>query len=96
MKTTTTTTTSSEPFRQFKEWLATPTPLEESDPGLAEHFRLIANRQHTSVKTLVVENNATMIITHDGRRIIKHRQMPGRNDPCHCGSGRKFKKCCLG
>jgi predicted O-linked N-acetylglucosamine transferase (SPINDLY family) len=21
--------------------------------------------------------------------------MPGRNDPCPCGSGRKFKKCCL-
>lgn len=21
---------------------------------------------------------------------------PGRNDPCPCGSGRKFKKCCLG
>jgi len=20
--------------------------------------------------------------------------LPGRNDPCHCGSGRKFKKCC--
>ena len=20
----------------------------------------------------------------------------GRNDPCHCGSGRKYKKCCLG
>ncbi len=20
--------------------------------------------------------------------------MPGRNDPCHCGSGRKYKKCC--
>ncbi len=19
---------------------------------------------------------------------------PGRNDPCHCGSGRKFKNCC--
>jgi hypothetical protein len=19
---------------------------------------------------------------------------PGRNEPCHCGSGRKFKKCC--
>jgi len=19
---------------------------------------------------------------------------PGRNDPCPCGSGRKFKKCC--
>lgn len=21
---------------------------------------------------------------------------PGRNEPCHCGSGRKYKKCCLG
>jgi hypothetical protein len=20
----------------------------------------------------------------------------GRNDPCHCGSGKKFKKCCIG
>lgn len=20
---------------------------------------------------------------------------PGRNDPCHCGSGRKYKNCCL-
>ncbi|HLA77477.1 MAG TPA: SEC-C metal-binding domain-containing protein [Vicinamibacteria bacterium] len=21
---------------------------------------------------------------------------PGRNDPCHCGSGKKYKSCCLG
>lgn len=21
---------------------------------------------------------------------------PGRNDPCLCGSGKKYKKCCLG
>jgi len=20
---------------------------------------------------------------------------PGRNDPCHCGSGKKYKNCCL-
>lgn len=20
---------------------------------------------------------------------------PGRNEPCHCGSGRKYKRCCL-
>lgn len=24
-----------------------------------------------------------------------NRAKLGRNDPCHCGSGRKFKKCCL-
>jgi hypothetical protein len=33
------------------------------------------------------------------RRVIagtvrKGQQPPGRNDPCHCGSGKKFKKCC--
>ncbi|MCV5090987.1 SEC-C metal-binding domain-containing protein, partial [Klebsiella pneumoniae] len=22
-------------------------------------------------------------------------KLPGRNDPCQCGSGKKFKKCCL-
>ena len=21
---------------------------------------------------------------------------PGRNEPCHCGSGKKYKKCCIG
>ncbi len=24
----------------------------------------------------------------------KAAAMPGRNDPCPCGSGRKYKKCC--
>jgi uncharacterized protein len=24
------------------------------------------------------------------------RTKTGRNDPCPCGSGRKYKKCCLG
>jgi uncharacterized protein YecA (UPF0149 family) len=25
----------------------------------------------------------------------KARPAVGRNDPCPCGSGRKYKKCCL-
>jgi hypothetical protein len=28
-------------------------------------------------------------------RPIPGRVEPGRNDPCFCGSGKKFKKCCL-
>lgn len=27
------------------------------------------------------------------RTVIKERE-PGRNDPCPCGSGKKYKKCC--
>jgi preprotein translocase subunit SecA len=27
---------------------------------------------------------------------IRHRgQKLGRNDPCHCGSGKKYKSCCM-
>lgn len=27
--------------------------------------------------------------------MAKPTAKPGRNDPCHCGSGNKYKKCCL-
>ena len=31
----------------------------------------------------------------DGKRIpFKKKNLPGRNDPCPCDSGKKFKKCC--
>lgn len=33
------------------------------------------------------------VVERDERRVIR---TTGRNDPCPCGSGRKFKKCCLG
>lgn len=79
----------------FKKWLETPVPLEQSDPELAEHFRLIANRQHPAVKTLVVEDRSITLVKHDGKIVRKHLAQPGRNDPCPCGSGKKFKKCCL-
>ena len=31
---------------------------------------------------------------HDGPAVNPYRDV-GRNDPCPCGSGKKFKKCCL-
>ena len=27
---------------------------------------------------------------------IRVKKKPGRNEPCHCGSGKKYKKCCIG
>ncbi|WP_436231241.1 SEC-C metal-binding domain-containing protein [Caballeronia sp. LjRoot29] len=30
------------------------------------------------------------------RVAAKARAKVGRNDPCPCGSGKKYKKCCLG
>ncbi|MGN1324764.1 MAG: SEC-C metal-binding domain-containing protein, partial [Candidatus Spyradenecus sp.] len=26
--------------------------------------------------------------------IVNEQPRPGRNDPCPCGSGKKYKKCC--
>jgi hypothetical protein len=32
----------------------------------------------------------------EGRTVsTSHTSQLGRNDPCHCGSGRKYKQCCL-
>ena len=32
----------------------------------------------------------------DSVPFVRETKKPGRNDPCPCGSGRKFKKCCIG
>jgi preprotein translocase subunit SecA len=34
---------------------------------------------------------ATTVAT--GQRTVPEQQKVGRNDPCWCGSGKKFKKC---
>lgn len=34
--------------------------------------------------------------SRDGSPVSQPKQKVGRNDPCPCGSGRKYKKCCLG
>lgn len=31
-----------------------------------------------------------------GSNVIEKKEKIGRNDPCPCGSGKKYKKCCLG
>ena len=31
-----------------------------------------------------------------GQPYLNHQRKVGRNDPCPCGSGKKYKKCCLG
>ena len=29
-----------------------------------------------------------------GKRPVSVKKTPGRNDPCPCGSGKKYKHCC--
>ena len=40
------------------------------------------------VKKTTVTRRATTTVVRDGAQI-------GRNDPCPCGSGKKYKNCCM-
>lgn len=51
------------------------------------------------LETIAVQHEIDHLI---GKTILDHRripitinQSPGRNDPCFCGSEKKFKKCCM-
>ena len=50
-------------------------------------------------KSEFVQRNGEWIFARpirQGPAPIKAQPKVGRNDPCPCGSGRKFKHCCLG
>lgn len=73
--------------------MSDPVPLEVSDPELAEHFRLVANGIHPVIHRMSLHAEANVYVIHSGRVVQFKHKMPERNDPCHCGSGKKFKKC---
>jgi len=68
-----------------------PLPLEQTDPVLAEHIRLIANRIHPTIMRLSMTQETVTIYRHNGN--VKTLRLLERNDPCPCGSGKKWKKC---
>ena len=45
--------------------------------------------------TLYADDGAAEIVKEFKRSKTVHKEKtPGRNDPCPCGSGKKYKKCC--
>jgi len=65
-------------------------PLEEVDPELAKMFQDIANKRMNAV---VRDGKVYEKLVYGLKEI--RIDLPGRNDPCVCGSGKKFKKCCI-
>jgi preprotein translocase subunit SecA len=51
---------------------------------------LVASERGTGVTAGTVGGGATAVAT---QRVVADRDKIGRNDPCWCGSGKKFKKC---
>lgn len=42
----------------------------------------------------LLDEEQEMLENTDAVEPIKVDKQPGRNDPCPCGSGKKYKKCC--
>jgi preprotein translocase subunit SecA len=47
-----------------------------------------------AVKRITTEIEEYLRISADEKKPLKTEKKPGRNDPCSCGSEKKFKKCC--
>ena len=47
-----------------------------------------------SWKKVLPDDKAAEIAREDRDANIAHSEKIGRNDPCPCGSGKKYKKCC--
>jgi len=71
-----------------------PPRVEDTDPQLAEQIQLIAEGRHPEIARLEVLRDSIRYYLRDGTVKIKRVPVPGRNDPCQCGSGKKYKKCC--
>jgi preprotein translocase subunit SecA len=48
---------------------------------------------HETSGTGPTQVSSSVTLTDPPRRMRRHQKI-GRNDPCPCGSGRKYKRCC--
>lgn len=58
--------------------------------NMYNHLRLMSNRGYTPAE--MRERIGGPLLTF--RMVDADREKPGRNDPCPCGSGKKYKHCC--
>ena len=60
------------------------------------------NEYHNLIIDMNKDQNIEVYTTYRGRNVtieewseLNQREGIGRNDKCICGSGKKFKKCCI-
>jgi preprotein translocase subunit SecA len=61
--------------------------------GLAYQHESLAGSDAIAAATAGVEALATATVARPEQRVVSEKEKLGRNDPCWCGSGKKFKKC---
>ena len=72
----------------------------ESGKGSWEHSDVKEDRHVRTLEAVCVQHeidhlNGIRCLDRVVDTTIRVEKKPGRNEPCHCGSGKKFKKCCI-
>lgn len=62
----------------------------------AEHQRRAARTEKGDPRTPEEVISEALSQQQTNSAFSKKHSVPGRNDPCPCGSGKKYKRCCLG
>jgi len=81
------------------EVIRTERGMETDDDGIVEFIAYCKTKGTPShlheISNFIHENNQWYYVEGKGQEPVR-RTTPklGRNDPCSCGSGKKFKKCC--
>ena len=70
-------------------------PIEESDPEFASLISWCVGRR-AAYPRIEIEGGTVWRVYGRTREEMTETDfiVPGRNGPCFCGSGKKFKKCC--
>jgi uncharacterized protein YecA (UPF0149 family) len=70
--------------------------VDQSDPEFAELILWVIQHNHVKDAKTKITIEGDRVFEHTGQICREIFYTPGRNDPCFCGSGKKFKKCCGG
>ena len=65
------------------------------DKGNLEQDRQTRILESVCVQHEIDHLNGIRCLDREVNRTIRVEKKPGRNEPCHCGSGKKYKKCCI-
>jgi preprotein translocase subunit SecA len=63
------------------------------DGNLSYEHASLAGADAIAAATLGSDEAAVMTVPRTEQRVVAENEKLGRNDPCWCGSGKKFKKC---
>lgn len=67
----------------------------EMTESQAENLQSLAEAKAETISNVVGAEQMPMFRFTKPRPVVRDYKV-GRNDPCPCGSGLKYKKCCLG